>query len=115
MCRIASIFLLQRLKGSMSGYARAFNNIDTCAVVKFVFLQGKAPKDNHAILIKILEEYAPSYATIKTGWLSLNVVMLPPVMRLILRRYQQHLIYVSVTVECKKKADSLLLCVLAAA
>jgi len=29
MCRIASVFLLQRLKGSMSGDARDFNNMET--------------------------------------------------------------------------------------
>ena len=37
MCRIASIFLLQRLKGSMSGDARDFNNIETRAVKFFFF------------------------------------------------------------------------------
>ena len=35
MCRIASLFLLQVLKGSMSGQARDFNNIETRAVIKF--------------------------------------------------------------------------------
>ena len=51
MCRIASLFLLERLKGSMSGAARDFNNIETraCHQVYF-FLQGKAPKEIHAIL-----------------------------------------------------------------
>jgi len=34
MWRIASIFLVQRLKGSMSGDARDFNNIETRAVIK---------------------------------------------------------------------------------
>ena len=34
MCRIASLFLLQRLKGSMSGEARDFNNIETRAFIK---------------------------------------------------------------------------------
>ena len=29
MCRIASLFLLQKMKGSMSGDARDFNNIET--------------------------------------------------------------------------------------
>jgi hypothetical protein len=43
MCRIASLFLLQRLKESMSGDARDFDNIETRAVIKFFFLQGKAP------------------------------------------------------------------------
>ena len=50
MCRIASLFLLQRLKGSTSGDARDFNNMETRAVVTFFFLQGKAPKEIHAIL-----------------------------------------------------------------
>ena len=62
MCRIASLFLLQRLKGSMSGDARDFNNIETRAVIKvFLFLlQGKAPKEIHAVLIETLGEHAPS-------------------------------------------------------
>jgi hypothetical protein len=37
MCRIASVFLLQRLKGSMSSDARDFNNVETRAVIKFFF------------------------------------------------------------------------------
>ena len=70
MCRIASIFLLQRLKGSMSGDARDFNNIETRAVIKFLFsLQGKAPKEIHAILTETLAEHAPSYATVK-NWVA---------------------------------------------
>jgi len=54
MCRIASLFVLQRLKGNMSGDARDFNNIETRAVIKFFFLQGKAPKEIHAILTETL-------------------------------------------------------------
>ena len=51
MYQIASLFLLQRLKGRMSGDERDFNNIDTRAVIKFFLpLQGKAPKEIHAIL-----------------------------------------------------------------
>jgi hypothetical protein len=34
----------------MSGDARDFNNIETRAVIKFFFLQGKAPKESHASL-----------------------------------------------------------------
>jgi len=49
----------------MSGDARDFNNIKTQAVIKFFFLQGKAPKEIHAILTETLGEHAPSYATIK--------------------------------------------------
>jgi len=66
MCQIASLFLLQRLKGSMSGDARDFNNMETRAVISFfLFLQGKAPKEIHAILAETLAEHAPSYATVK--------------------------------------------------
>ena len=70
MCRIASFFLLQRLKGSMSGDAHDFNKIETRAVIEFFFLlQGKAPKAIHAILTEQLEEHAPPYATFK-NWLA---------------------------------------------
>jgi len=66
MCRIASLFLLLRPKGSMSGDARDFNNIETPAVKSYFFpLQGKAPKKIHAILTETLEEHAPSYTTVK--------------------------------------------------
>jgi len=37
MCRIASIVLLQRLKGSMLGDARDFNNIETRVDIKSFF------------------------------------------------------------------------------
>ena len=54
----------------MSGNARYFNNVETWAVIKFFFLlQGKAPKEIHAILTEILGEYAPSYAIIK-NWVA---------------------------------------------
>jgi len=66
MCRIASLFLLQRLK-SMSGDARDFNNMETRAVITFFFLQGKAPKVIYVILIETLGAHAPSYATVKNG------------------------------------------------
>jgi len=69
MCRIASLFLLQRLKGSMSGNTRDFNNIKMRAFIKFFFLQGKAPKEIHALLIETLGEHAPSYATVK-NWVA---------------------------------------------
>jgi hypothetical protein len=51
---------------------------------RFFFLQGKAPKEVHAILTETLGEHASSYATVKTGWPSLNVVIFSPVMRLVL-------------------------------
>jgi len=69
MCQIARLFLLQRLKGSMSGDVRDFNNIKTQAVINFFFLQGKAPKEIHAILIETLGEHAPSYGTVK-NWVA---------------------------------------------
>ena len=53
----------------MSGDARDFDNIETRAVINFFFLQGKAPKEIHAILIETLGEYAPSYATVK-NWVT---------------------------------------------
>ena len=57
MCRIACLFLLQRLKGSVSGDASDFNNIETRAVNKFFFfLEGKAPKESHAILTETLTD-----------------------------------------------------------
>ena len=68
-CRIASLFLLQRLKGSMSGEAHDFNNIETRAVINFFPMQGKVPKEIHAILTEILGEYASSYATVK-NWVA---------------------------------------------
>jgi len=69
MCRIASLFSLQRLKGNMSGDVRDFNNIKTRAVIKFLFLQGKAPKEIHVILTETLGKHAPSYATVK-NWVA---------------------------------------------
>jgi len=53
----------------MSGDSRDFNNMETQAVIKFFFLQGKAPKEIHAILTVTLGEHAPSYATIK-NWVA---------------------------------------------
>ena len=68
MCRIASLFLLQRLKGSMSGDARGFNNIKTQAGIKFFFLQDKVLKEIHSILTETLGEHAPLYAIVK-NWM----------------------------------------------
>ena len=53
----------------MSGDAHNFNDIGTQAVIKFFFLQGKALKEIHTILIESLGEHAPSYATIK-NWVA---------------------------------------------
>ena len=69
MCRIASLSLLQMMKGSMSGNARDFNNMETRAVIKFIFLQGKALKEIHTILIETLGEHTLSYSTVK-NWVA---------------------------------------------
>ena len=69
----------------MLGDARDFNNIETGAVTKFFFpLQGMAPEEIYAILTETLGEHAPSYATVKNWVASLNVVIFPPVMCLVL-------------------------------
>jgi hypothetical protein len=67
MCRIASLFLLQRLKESMSGDACDFNNTETRTVIQFShtlslslflpplsLLQGKVPTVIYTILTKML-------------------------------------------------------------
>ena len=46
MCRIASLFLLKRLKESMSGDARDFNNTETRTVIKFFFPARQGAKGN---------------------------------------------------------------------
>ena len=68
MCRIASLFLYQRLKGSIAGNVRIFNNIKTQAVISPP-PQGKAMKEILTILTEMLGEHAPSYATIK-NWVA---------------------------------------------
>jgi len=69
MRRILGFFLLQRLKGSMSGDASEFNNIETRAVINCFLLQGKAPKEIHGILTETLGQHAPSCATVK-NWVA---------------------------------------------
>ena len=49
----------------MSGDARNSNNMGTRAVIKFIFLQGKALKEIHAIVTETIGGHAPSYATVK--------------------------------------------------
>jgi len=69
MCPIASRFLLQRLKESMSGDARDSTTSRCELSSSFIFLQGKVPKEIHAILTETLGEHAPSYATVK-NWVA---------------------------------------------
>jgi len=70
MCRISSLFVLQRLKGSVLGDARDFNNMETRSVIKSLFiLQGKAQREIHTILTETLGEHTRSYATVK-NWVA---------------------------------------------
>jgi len=41
---------------------RDLNKIETRAVIKFLFLQGKAPKEIHAILTETLARFLPDRA-----------------------------------------------------
>ena len=68
----------------MSGDARNFNNMVTRTVIKVIFLQGKAPKEIHAIRTETLGEHAPSYATVKNWVTQFKRGDFPPVMRLVL-------------------------------
>jgi hypothetical protein len=49
----------------MSSDARDFNNIETRSVIRFFFLQDKAPKEIDTVLQETLGEYTPSYAMVK--------------------------------------------------
>jgi len=65
MCRIGSLFLLQRLKEACQA-TRAISTTSSSELASgFLFLQGKAPKAIHAILTETLGEHAPLYATVK--------------------------------------------------
>jgi len=85
MCRTASPFLLQRLKGSVSGDVRDFNNMDKEFQQVFFFPSRQGAKENsrHSernITGNMHQRMPPS----KTRWPGLNVVVFPPVMRLVL-------------------------------
>ena len=67
-CAELQVVFLQRLKGSMSGDACDFNNMEMQFVIKFFFLQGKALKEINTILTDTLGEHAPSYAV--RNWVS---------------------------------------------
>jgi len=53
----------------MSGDVRDFNDMEKRTVIKFFSLQGKAPKEIHAIQTETLGEDAPSYDTVK-NWVA---------------------------------------------
>ena len=54
------------------------------AIKFFFFLQGKTPKDIHAILKEKLGEHAPSYASVKNWLVQFKPGDFPPVMRLVM-------------------------------
>ena len=76
--------VLHRLKGSASGDARDFNNMETRAGKSFFFFASKTPKEIHAILTETLGEHAPSYTTVKNWVVQFKCCDFPPVMRLVL-------------------------------
>jgi len=85
MCRIASLFLLQRLKGCVSGDARDFNKMETPSAIKIYFsCKAMCQRKFTQFRQKHLWEHTPSYATIKNWVAQFNVVFFPPVMRLVL-------------------------------
>ena len=63
------VFLLQRLKGSMSGDARYFNNIETRAVIKSFFPAKQGAEGNLHNSYRNVREHAPTYATVK-NWVA---------------------------------------------
>jgi len=63
---------------------RAITTISRRELSSISFSARQGYKGIHAILRETLGEQAPSYATVKTGWPNLNVVIFPPVMRLVL-------------------------------
>jgi len=69
MCQIASLFLLQRLKGSMSGDARDFNNIETRAVINCFFPARQDAEENSRNSERNIREHTPLYATVK-NWVA---------------------------------------------
>ena len=69
MCRIASLFFLQRLKEACQATRAISTTWRRELSSSFFFLQGKEPKEIHAILTESLREHAPSYATIK-NWVT---------------------------------------------
>jgi len=84
MCGIASLSLIQRLKGSMSGDARDFNNIETRAVIIFFSdRQGAEGNSRHSDR-NIRGTYTIVRHRQKTGWPSLNVVIFSSVICLVL-------------------------------
>ena len=62
LCAELQVFSCYRCCKEVYQATHAFYNMEMRAVIKFLFLQGKAPKEIHTILTEILGEHAPSYA-----------------------------------------------------
>jgi len=69
MCRIANAFLVIEAERKHVWRRARFQQHRDASCHQFFFLQGKTPKEIHAILIKTLGEHAPSYATVK-NWVA---------------------------------------------
>jgi hypothetical protein len=52
MGRTASLFFLQRLKGSMSGDVRDFDNMERRAVIKFFFPPARQGAEEKHVILK---------------------------------------------------------------
>ena len=76
MCRIASLFLLHRLKGIMSGDARDFKNIETRDIIKFFFLARQGTEGNLRHSDRNIRGTCIIVCHGQIGWSSLNVVKL---------------------------------------
>jgi hypothetical protein len=85
----------------MSG-TRDFNNIETRAVIKFFFLQGKTPKEIHAIVTETLACFLPGRAKnlaapLYLAWYYIQTWTLANVFILCQLRSQQFLNFTIVT------------------
>jgi len=67
--KLQSFLVTEAKRKHISRRARFKKRGDTSCYQVFLFLQGKAPKEIHAILTETLGEHAPSYATVK-NWMA---------------------------------------------
>jgi len=65
MCRIASLSCYRGCKKACQATRAILTTWRRELSSNFFFLQGKAPKEIHAILIETLGKHASSYATVK--------------------------------------------------
>jgi len=84
MCRIASLFLLLSLKGSMSLDASDFNYNESELSSSFFFCKARRRRKFKPFRQKHYGNMYHRMPLSKTEWFSLSVVIFPPVMRLVL-------------------------------